>query len=235
MRPASMERKRWMSYASQQQGLTGTKLVALIIALAIVGGIGAVMVIGLAINAIKKEIERVTTVDIEEPPPPEEPDEPPPEQPEQTSPPPPVAPPPPISIAPTPPQIQTQQNIPPPSPPAVRIPPPAPVGPPPSPPAPSQARGARTKNERSWASRIQENYPARALREEIEGTVGVRVTVTPDGRATGCSVTASSGSDILDAAACAGMERYARFDPALDAAGNPTTGSYSTRITYKLN
>ncbi|MCL9983150.1 MAG: TonB family protein [Erythrobacter sp.] len=230
-----MERKRWMSYASQQQGLTGTKLVALIIAFAIVGGIGAVMVIGLAINAIKKEIERVTTVDIEEPPPPEEPDEPPPEQPEQTTPPPPVAPPPPISIAPTPPQIQTQQNIPPPSPPAVRIPPPAPVGPPPSPPAPSQARGARTKNERSWASRIQENYPARALREEIEGTVGVRVSVTPDGRATGCSVTASSGSDILDAAACAGMERYARFDPALDNAGNPTTGSYSTRITYKLN
>jgi periplasmic protein TonB len=229
-----MERKRWMSYASQQQGLTGTKLVALIIALAIVGGIGAVMVIGLAINAIKKEIERVTTVDIEEPPPPEEPDEPPPPQ-ENTAPPPPVAPPPPISIAPAPPPIQTQPTIPPPSPPALRIPPPAPAGPPPAPPAPSQARGARTKNERSWAARIQENYPARALREEIEGTVGVRVTVTPDGRATGCSVTGSSGSDILDAAACAGMERYARFEPALDAAGNPTSGSYSTRITYRLN
>lgn len=223
-----------MSYASQQQGLTGTKLVALIIALAIVGGIGAVMVIGLAINAIKKEIERVTTVDIEEPPPPEEPDEPPPPQ-ENTAPPPPVAPPPPISIAPAPPPIQTQPTIPPPSPPALRNPPPAPAGPPPAPPAPSKARGARTKNERSWAARIQENYPARALREEIEGTVGVRVTVTPDGRATGCSVTASSGSDILDAAACQGMERYARFEPALDDAGNPTNGSYSTRITYRLN
>jgi protein TonB len=223
-----------MSYADQQRGLTGTKLVALIIALAIVGGIGVVMVVGLAINAIKKEIERVTTVDIEEPPPPEEPDEPPPPQ-ENTAPPPPVAPPPPISIAPAPPPIQTQPTIPPPSPPALRIPPPAPAGPPPAPPAPSKARGARTKNERSWASRIQENYPARALREEVEGTVGVRVTVTADGRATGCSVTASSGSDILDAAACAGMERYARFDPALDDAGNPTTGSYSTRITYRLN
>lgn len=223
-----------MSYASQQQGLTGTKLVALIIALAIVGGIGVVMVVGLAINAIKKEIERVTTVDIEEPPPPEEPDEPPPPQ-ENTAPPPPVAPPPPISIAAAPPPIQTQPTIPPPSPPALTIPPPAPAGPPPAPPAPSKARGARTKNERSWAARIQENYPARALREEIEGTVGVRVTVTADGRATGCSVTASSGSDILDAAACAGMERYARFEPALDDAGNPTTGSYSTRITYRLN
>lgn len=223
-----------MSYASQQQGLTGTKLVALIIALAIVGGIGAVMVVGLAINAIKKEIERVTTVDIEEPPPPEEPDEPPPPQ-ENTAPPPPVAPPPPISIAPAPPPIQTQPTIPPPSPPAVVIPPPAPAAPPPAPPAPSKARGARTKNERSWAARIQENYPARALREEIEGTVGVRVTVTPDGRATGCTVTASSGSDILDTAACAGMERYARFEPALDDDGNPTNGSYSTRITYRLN
>jgi protein TonB len=31
------------------------------------------------------------------------------------------------------------------------------------------------------------------------------------------------------------MERYARFEPALDAAGNPTSGGYATRITYMLN
>jgi protein TonB len=93
----------------------------------------------------------------------------------------------------------------------------------------------KTKGERGWAARIQENYPARAAREEIEGTVGVRVTVTPDGRATGCSVTSSSGSDILDAAACKDLERYARFDPAWDKAGNPISASWSTRITYKLN
>jgi protein TonB len=105
-----------MSYADQQQGLTGTKLVALIIALALVGGIGLVIVIGLTINAVKQELERVTTVDIEEPPPPEEPDEPPPPEQEPTSPPPPVAPPPPISIATKPPTIQTQPTIPPMSP-----------------------------------------------------------------------------------------------------------------------
>jgi len=223
-----------MAYADQQK-MTGSKLAGIVIAVAINVGILLALVFGLTISAIKKEIERVTTIDIEEPPPPEEPDEPPPEQPQETAPPPPVAPPPPINIAPAPPPIQTQPTIPPPSPPALRIPPPAPVAPPAPPPAPSKARGARTKNERSWAARIQENYPARALREEIEGTVGVRVTVTPDGRATGCSVTASSGSDILDAAACQGMERYARFEPALDDAGNPTTGAYSTRITYRLN
>lgn len=227
-----------MSYADQQ-GLTPTKIIGLVVALAIVAGIGLAMVFGLTISKLKEEIERVTTVDIEdEPPPPEEPDEPPPPQEQPTMPPPPVAPPPPINIAPAPPPIRTQPTIPPPSPPALRIPPPAPVAapaPPPPPPAPSQARGATTRNEGRWAGQIQDNYPSRALREEIEGTVGVAVTVTPDGRATGCRVTASSGSSILDQAACQGMERYARFNPALDAAGNPTNGSYSTRITYRLN
>ena len=225
----------WMSYAKQQEGLTGPKLVGLILALAIVGGMGIAMILGLAVDAVKEAVERVTTVDIEEPPPPEEPDEPPPPPEEVTAPPPPVAPPPPINIAPAPPPIQTQPTIPPPAPPALTIPPPAPVAAPAPPPPPSQARGATTRNERRWAARIQENYPSRALREEVEGTVGVSVTVTPEGRATGCSVTASSGSSILDQAACRGMERYARFNPALDDAGNPTTGRYSTRITYRLN
>ena len=91
------------------------------------------------------------------------------------------------------------------------------------------------KGQGRWAARIQENYPSRALREETEGTVGVRVTVGPDGRVTACSVTASSGSSILDDAACKGMERYARFDPALNDAGNPVAASWSTRITYQLN
>lgn len=226
-----------MSYASQQQGLTGPKLVALIIALSIVGSVGAGMVIFLAVDAVKEVIERVTTVEVKEEEPPPPPDEPPPPEdvPEQTSPPPPVAPPPPFDIAPNPPPMETTPKPPPPQPVSPQPSNANPPGPPAPPAQPSKARGARTKNERSWAARIQENYPARALREEIEGTVGVRVSVTPDGRATGCSVTASSGSDILDSAACAGMERYARFEPALDDAGNPTTGSYTTRITYRLN
>jgi len=214
-----------MAYADQQ--MSGNRIVALFIVAIIHVIIGYVLITGLAYEAAKHVIERFTTVDIEEPPPEEE--EPPPPEPEQNTPPPPVAPAPPINIAPAPPPIRTQPTIPPPSPPALVVPPPAP------PAAPSQARGATTKGERSWAARIQENYPARALREEIEGTVGVRVSVTPDGRVGSCQVTGSSGSPILDDAACKGMERYARFNPALDASGDPTTGSYSTRVTYKLN
>lgn len=223
-----------MSYADQQQ--TGNKTVSIVIVALIHVAVGYLLVTGLAINAVKAVVERVTTVEVKEEEPPPPPDEPPPPEdiPEPTSPPPPVAPPPPFDIAPNPPAMETTPKPPPPQPTSTQSSTVAPPGPP-APKPPSKARGARTKNERSWAARIQENYPPRALREEIEGTVGVRVTVTSDGRATGCSVTSSSGSDILDKAACAGMERYARFDPALDDAGNPTSGSYTTRITYRLN
>ena len=58
--------------------------------------------------------------------------------------------------------------------------------------------------------------------------------VGPNGRVTACSVTSSSGSSVLDEAACDGMTRYARYNPALDDAGNPTTGSATTRIVYQL-
>ncbi len=227
-----------MSYASQQQGLTGPKLVAMIIALSIVGFVGAGMVIYLAVDAVKEAVDRVTTVDVtEEPPPPEEEPPPPEEQPEITSPPPPVAPPPPFNIAPNPPQVETRPD-PPPSyqtdpRPSTNVQ--ADPGPPVVAKGPSKKRGVQPKNQRSWAARIQENYPRRAAQEEIEGTVGVRVTVTADGRATACQVTASSGSSILDEAACKDLERYGRFDPALDDDGNPISASWPTRITYKLN
>jgi protein TonB len=110
----------------------------------------------------------------------------------------------------------------------------APPAPPPPPPAPSKARGAQPENQRSWQQRIMDNYPARAIRDEIEGRVGVRVTVGPNGRVSGCSVTSGSGSSILDDAACQDITRYGRFSPALDDDGNPTTGSWGTTIVYQL-
>ena len=192
--------------------------------------IGYALVTGLAYSAAKQLVERVTTVDIEEPPPPEE-ELPPPPEPDQ-APPPPVAPPPPINISVAPPPIAVQTSIPPPAPPVRIVPPAAPPAPPP---APSQARGASPDNQRSWAARIQENYPSRAIRDEVEGRVGVRVSIGPNGRVSACSVSSSSGSSILDDAACEGMNRYARFKPALDDAGNPTTGSFSTTIVYQLS
>lgn len=216
-----------MAYADQQ--MSGSKIVAIIIVALIHVALGYALITGLAFSAVKKVVERVTAVEIEEEVPEEE--ELPPPPPDEVVPPPVVAPPPPINIAVAPPPIQS----------VVTPPPPAPVfhqpaaPPPPPPPAPSQARGATPDGQGRWAARIQENYPARAIRDEVEGRVGVRVTIGPNGRVSACSVTSSSGSSDLDSAACDGMQRYAKYKPALDAAGNPITGSASTTIVYQLS
>lgn len=216
-----------MAYADQK--MSGNRVTALVIVAILHIIVGYALVTGLAYEAVKKIKERVETFDVKEEKPPEEPPPPPPDQP--LPPPPIVAPPPPISFdRPSPVQAVA-------TPPAVVLPPTV-TAPPPAPPPPpvvSKARGAKPKGQGSWAARIQDNYPSAALRKEIEGTVGVRVTVGPDGRVSGCSVTGSSGSGDLDSAACDGMQRYARFEPALDAGGSPTTGSFSTRIVYKIN
>lgn len=217
-----------MAYADQK--MSGNKVTALIIVAIIHVLVGYALVTGLAYSAAKKLVERVTTVEIKEEVKKEE--EPPPPPKKQEAPPPPiVAPPPKIQLAPPPP-VTVVDTPPPPAPPApIVLAPPAPA----PPPAPSQARGVRPKNQSSWAARIQDNYPSDALRQEKEGRVGVRVSIGPDGRVTGCTVTSSSGTPSLDSAACEGMQRYARYDPALDDAGRPTSGSASTAIVYRIN
>ena len=224
-----------MAYADQQ--MSGNRVVAIIIVAIIHIALGYLLVTGLAIDAVKNVVERVTTIDVEEPPPPEPEDEPPPPPPEdvpQTVPPP-VAPPPPMNISRTPPPIVTTPTIPPPAPPAVRIPPPAPVAAPPAPPAPpSRARGASPDNLARWAARIQGDYPSSALRREEQGTVTMRITIGANGRVEACAVSGSSGSSALDDAACRGMQRYARYNPALNAAGDPISATTTQSIRYVL-
>jgi TonB family protein len=72
----------------------------------------------------------------------------------------------------------------------------------------------------------QDDYPAYAIRGQISGTVTVRLSVTALGYANACVVTASSGDASLDRAACTLYQRRAAFDPARDAKGRATTGTY---------
>lgn len=220
-----------MAYADQE--MSGNKVVAIIIVALIHVALGYALITGLAYSAVKKMVERVTTVDIEEPPPPEEDIPPPPPQ-ENTAPPPIVAPPPPINISPAPPTIQTQPNIPPPAPPARIVPPPAPPGPPPAPPPPRiQPKSATPRgNPSSWAN--TNDYPSRALREEREGVTRFSVSVGADGRVASCQVTGSSGHSDLDSTTCSLIQRRGRFNPATNGEGQPTSGTWSSAVRWEI-
>lgn len=99
---------------------------------------------------------------------------------------------------------------------------------------PSLAKRATPKDARIWASKIHQNYPLAALRDNAEGSVRLVVSVDIKGRASKCFVTRSSGHEALDKAACDGMVQFAMFDPARDEAGRPVAGSYATVITYRF-
>ena len=58
------------------------------------------------------------------------------------------------------------------------------------------------------------DYPAGARAAGIEGVVGVRLGIGPDGRVSDCAVTANSGAASLDAATCRILRERASFRPA---------------------
>lgn len=217
-----------MAYADQE--VSGNRIAAFVVVALLHVALGYALVSGLAYEGVQQVIKKVTTVDIKK----DEPKEEPPPPPKKADAAPPiVAPPPKVNITNVSPPIEITQTIPPPSPPPLVVAPPAPVAavaPPPPKFTPKQPtpRG----NPGSWAT--TNDYPTRALREEREGTTGFRVTVGPDGRVTDCQVTSSSGSPDLDEAACANVKRRARFNPATDGEGQPTTGSYSNRVRWVI-
>lgn len=218
-----------MAYADQQ-GMSTNRLVSIIIVVLLHAFLGYALVTGLAFEAVQKVKEKLNAVDVKEEKPPE--DEPPPPPPEKIE----VAPPPvtasviPVptpNFVPPPPPIPPVVNFQPPAPPAVIAPPP-----PPPPPAVDKSRKATPANSvGSWAN--TGDYPDSEVRAKKAGTTRFSVTVGPNGRVTSCT---GSGSDSprLDKIACDKIKARAKFNPALDKDGNPTTGSYSNSIRWVL-
>lgn len=63
------------------------------------------------------------------------------------------------------------------------------------------------------------DYPEAARQAEVQGTTRTVITVGTDGRASTCHVTRSSGHAVLDEATCRLVLRRFRFRPARDASG----------------
>lgn len=79
-----------------------------------------------------------------------------------------------------------------------------------------------------------DDYPGVALRNEMTGTSGFRLTVDTAGKPTRCEITASSGFDVLDRATCTLLLARATFTPAHDRKGRPTEGTFANRIRWVL-
>jgi protein TonB len=229
-----------VSYAQRREFGTNRTLSIVIVAIVHVV-FGYVFVTGLTYKVLRQAADELKIIDIEEPPPPP-PEEPPPAPPEQVAetPPPLVAPPPIVRMNVTPPPIMRSVPV---APPPVVTPraaptPPAPPAPPPPPP-PSPPPPVKTVPPISATVDLQAlfrnaDYPESAIVAEEQGAVAVRLTVGINGRVSNCSVTSSSGSRTLDRATCQILQSRAKFSPARDNHGNPTTDTVTTRIRWVL-
>ena len=217
-----------MAYADQE--VSGNKIAAFVVVALLHLLVGYALVTGLAYEGFKQVMKKVTTVDIKKDEPKKEEKPPPPKK--DVAPPPIVVPPPLVNINTRPPDIDTTPKPLPPPPPNL-APNPAPAAPAAPPPPKFTPKGAVPKGAPgNWAT--TNDYPTRALREERAGTTSFRVSVSADGRVSSCSITGSSGSPDLDEATCSNVTRRARFTPATDGEGNPTTGSYQGRIRWVI-
>lgn len=216
-----------MSYAQRKQ-LSGNPVVAWTLTIALVGGLLYAIVTGLAYNVVKKGIENLKVVDVEQqpPPPPKEPPPPPKDMPKV--PPPPVTPPPLVRMEAPPPPIQTVTTpvIPP------QVPPAPPITPPPPPRKVQSAESAKGDLRSLFNG---DDYPASAQAAGAEGTAQAQLTIGPDGRVVGCNIIRSAGNSALDSQTCNILRRRAKFTPARDSNGQATTDTITTPpIVWRL-
>lgn len=107
------------------------------------------------------------------------------------------------------------------------------VVPPLLPPKPDQSAAAQpASNWKNWIT--TEDYPSGAIRENVQGLVVISVMIGTDGRVRSCLVTQSSGSRLLDDATCRLYTLRARFTPARDADGNPTTEQRTIHYRWQI-
>jgi protein TonB len=107
-----------------------------------------------------------------------------------------------------------------------------------APPRPAPPPAPRQSQARSLTGSLQglfsgDDYPPIALDNNEQGSVTVSLTIGPSGRVTGCTPSGSASS-TLKQATCRIVSSRARFSPAQDENGNPTSSTYSQTIRWQI-
>ena len=115
------------------------------------------------------------------------------------------------------------------SPPVTTVPP----SPPPGAAAAQQAVTAPVPRGTLISLFSPDDYPA-ALGDRAgrRGAVSLKLTADPSGRLAACMIARSSGEQVLDMWTCNTLRRRARFTPAMDANGTPTSGTLDVTVDW---
>lgn len=88
-------------------------------------------------------------------------------------------------------------------------------------------------NDNEVARKIGQIYPSAAASKGEQGILRMRVIVDETGAPQDCVIIKATVADKLESPACRLMQQ-ARFEPALDAQGQPMRSYYATTVTYQM-
>lgn len=129
-----------------------------------------------------------------------------------------------------------QADIPKGAPPVIIPPPPVPtpLPPKPAPPLPPtpKVRAKPVESPGSWIN--PDDYPPVALRFDMTGISAFRLFIDAEGKPSHCQITAGSGFQILDDAACERLMEHGKFSPAQDAKGRAVADVWNSRVVWRL-
>lgn len=97
------------------------------------------------------------------------------------------------------------------------------------------SRRPKPLDQLAWAKKIQAAYPAEMLRKGRSGLANIRMIVGSDGKPTACIPNKDAPDRAFDEHTCEVMMRFAKFEPALDANGQPTASFWTTTVTYMVD
>lgn len=93
-------------------------------------------------------------------------------------------------------------------------------------------RAAPRGNPGGWVT--DGDYRTRWIREGLSGTARFTLDIDAKGRVSDCTITRSTGHQALDEATCRLLAKRGRFSPARDGNGAKVSGSYSSAISWEL-
>ncbi|MHA6720845.1 energy transducer TonB [Sphingomonas sp. RS6] len=79
-----------------------------------------------------------------------------------------------------------------------------------------------------------DDYPDKASRDGYSGLLQFRLNVDADGNVSSCHILARTEPDLFATPTCRAMMRKAKFDPAIDANGNPVASYFVSSVLYNL-
>ena len=86
-----------------------------------------------------------------------------------------------------------------------------------------------------WSDVLKDvDYPRSAIHEKAQGNVLMRLTIDASGTPVECWQILGTGNEKLDGKSCTAIGQKARFEPAVDANGQPVAAPYVTEVRWRI-